>query len=63
LAGYNVYRQENGAAQRLNKELLRTPIFRDITAPEGKALTYYVTAVDLSGNESKASKKEEVETK
>jgi hypothetical protein len=29
----------------------------------GKSLTYYVTAVDLSGNESKASKKEEVESK
>jgi len=26
-------------------------------------LTYYVTAVDLSGNESKPSEKEEVETK
>ena len=63
LAGYNVYRLENQTAQRVNKELLRTPIFRDTTAAPGKTLTYYVTAVDLSGNESKASKKEEVETK
>jgi hypothetical protein len=47
----------------VNKQLLRTPIFRDPTAKPGETLTYYVTAVDLSGNESKASKKEEVETK
>jgi hypothetical protein len=63
LAGYNVYRLENQSPQRVNKQLLRTPIFRDTTAAPGKTLTYYVTAVDLSGNESKASKKEEVETK
>ena len=63
LAGYNVYRVENHSAQRLNKELVRTPIFRDATAAPGKTLTYDVTAVDLSGNESKASKQEAVETK
>ena len=63
LAGYNVYRLENQTAQRVNKELVRTPVFRDSTAMPGKTLTYYVTAVDLSGNESKASKKEEVESK
>ena len=63
LAGYNVYRQDNQAPQRLNQKLLRTPIFRDATASAGRTFIYYVTAVDLSGNESKASKKEEVETK
>jgi hypothetical protein len=63
LAGYNVYRLDNQTAQRVNKELLLTPIFRDTTAAPGKTLIYYVTAVDLSGNESKASRKEEVETK
>ena len=63
LAGYNVYRLEDKAARRVNKELLRTPIVRDTTAAPGKTLTYYVTAVDLSGNESKPSEKEEVETK
>ena len=63
LAGYNVYRLDNQAPQRMNKELLRTPIFRDTSAVPGMTLTYYVTAVDLSGNESKASQKEEVETK
>jgi predicted phage tail protein len=63
LAGYNVYRLDHQTAQRVNKELVRTPIFRDTTAAPGETLTYYVTAVDLSGNESKASPKEEVETK
>jgi len=63
LAGYNVYRLENQTALRVNKEILRTPIFRDTTAAPGKTLTYYVTAMDLSGNESKASQEEEVETK
>jgi hypothetical protein len=63
LAGYNVYRLDDGTAQRLNKTLVATPIFRDATASPGKTLTYYVTAVDLSGNESKPSKHQEVETK
>jgi hypothetical protein len=63
LAGYNVYLMDNRTPLRLNKTLVRTPIFRDATAAPGKTLTYYVTAVDLSGNESKPSKQEEVETK
>jgi len=63
LTGYNVYRLENQTPLRLNKQFVRTPIFRDTTAPPGETLTYYVTAVDLSGNESKASEKEVVETK
>lgn len=63
LAGYNVYRLEDQTARRVNKELVRTPIFRDTSAEPGKTLTYYVTAVDLSGNESKPSKHEDVETK
>jgi fibronectin type 3 domain-containing protein len=63
LAGYNVYRLENQAVQRVNKELVRTPIFRDATAPQGTTVSYYVTAVDLSGNESKGSKQETVETR
>jgi len=63
LAGYNVYRLDEQVPQRLNKELLHTPIFRDTTAPPGKVLTYYVTAVDLSGNESKGSQKKTEETK
>lgn len=63
LAGYNVYRLENGTPQRLNKELLKTPVYRDATAAANVTLTYDVTAVDLSGNESKPSKQESVETR
>jgi len=63
LAGYNVYRLENHTFQRVNTELVRTPIFRDASAPAGITLTYSVTAVDLSGNESKASREETLETK
>ena len=63
LAGYNVYRLDNQTAQRVNTKLLPSPVFRDTSAAPGKTLIYYVTAVDLSGNESKPSKKEEVETK
>ncbi len=63
LAGYNVYRLDHSTGVRLNKNLVRTPIFRDTTAPAGTTLTYYVTAVDLAGNESKASENEEVETR
>jgi hypothetical protein len=63
LAGYNVYRLEDATPRRLNKELVRTPIFRDTTSPPGKILTYYVTAVDQSGNESQPSAKETVETR
>jgi hypothetical protein len=63
LAGYNVYRVENQNVTRVNKDLVRTPIFRDASAPAGMTLTYYVTAVDVSGNESKPSKEETLETK
>ena len=63
LAGYNVYRLQDHNPERVNKELVRTSVFRDATAPPGQSLIYYVTAVDLSGNESKGSEKVEVETK
>lgn len=63
LAGYNVYRLDNQTAVRVNKELVRTPIYRDTTAPPEMTLTYQVTAVDLSGNESKPSQKRQEVTK
>ena len=64
LAGYNVYRREgNQPFQKLTKQLLRTPILRDTTVEPNRTYSYYVTAVDLSGNESQASKTVEVETR
>lgn len=63
LAGYNIYRRETGGgrAERLNTELLRSPLYRDTTAMPGQHYQYSVTAVDLSGNESAPSAGIEVE--
>jgi len=63
LAGYNVYRLAGDAPTRINKELVRTPVFRDESAPAEQPIAYYVTAVDNSGNESQPSAKEVIETK
>jgi hypothetical protein len=63
LAGYSVYRSDGQTVEQVNKELVRTPIFRDASAQPGRTYNYHVTAVDLSGNESKASQTVDVETK
>ncbi len=56
LAGYNVYRREEGKPlQRMNKELVRTPIYRDSAIEAQRHYFYQVTAVDLNGNESRPS--------
>ncbi len=57
LAGYNVYRNEQGSKPvlRLNQSTLLTPAYRDITVSPGSLYTYTVTAVDRAGNESPAS--------
>jgi len=63
LAGYIVYRRQDGEPPaRMNKELLPTPIFRDATVQSGRKYLYYLTAVDLAGNESKPSPEVAVET-
>jgi hypothetical protein len=56
LAGYNVYRSEaNGAAIKLNSELVKSPSYRDSAVASGKTYTYSVSAVDVRGNESQRS--------
>lgn len=56
LAGYIVYRREEGGSpRRLNKELLRTPIFRDLTVEPERQYFYRATAVDLVNNEGPPS--------
>jgi hypothetical protein len=57
VAGYNIYRSEPGSAapQKLNRELLLTPAFRDMSAVPGRDYSYVVTAVDRAGNESQPS--------
>ncbi|HEV2396438.1 MAG TPA: hypothetical protein VGS27_05835 [Candidatus Sulfotelmatobacter sp.] len=56
LAGYSVYRHEEGAAPvKLNRELVRTPAYRDSSVEPGKRYWYSVSSVDLRGNESARS--------
>jgi hypothetical protein len=59
LAGYNVYRREDGesasAAVRINSTLLVTPSFRDEKIQRGRRYFYSVSAVDVRNNESERS--------
>jgi hypothetical protein len=56
LAGYNVYRRDaNGAAAKLNSELVKSPAYRDSAVAPGTTYLYSVSAVDLRGNESAQS--------
>ncbi|MGO9403195.1 MAG: fibronectin type III domain-containing protein [Terriglobales bacterium] len=56
LAGYNIYRsEENGAAIKLNSDLVKSPAYRDNAVASGKTYTYSVSAVDVRGNESQRS--------
>jgi hypothetical protein len=57
LAGYNVYRSEQMGVrgERMNRELLLVPSFRDSTVVPGHRYDYRVTAVDRAGNESAPS--------
>jgi fibronectin type 3 domain-containing protein len=56
LAGYNVYRREEGQQPaKINDELVKTPTFRDCGVASGHKYFYSVTAVDLRGNESPRS--------
>jgi hypothetical protein len=64
LAGYIVYRQEidsndlaAGTATRLNSTPIAGPAYRDQTALAGHRYAYFVTAIDIAGNESKPSNK------
>jgi hypothetical protein len=53
LAGYNVYRHEEGIVPvKVNADLVKTPAYRDSNVSSGHQYTYSVSAVDLRGNES-----------
>jgi hypothetical protein len=53
LAGYNVFRHEEGSEPvRINTELVKTPAYRDMQVASGKKYFYSVSAVDARGNES-----------
>jgi hypothetical protein len=56
LAGYNVYRrQDGGPVRKLNSELVKVPAFRDTEVVAGNTYFYSVSAVDAHGNESARS--------
>jgi hypothetical protein len=56
LAGYNVYRQDDGGQlTKINSELVKSPAFRDTNVSAGKTYVYAVSAVDLRSNESARS--------
>ena len=56
LAGYNVYRHEQGQAPvKINSALVPTPSFRDENVEPGRTYYYSVSAVDVRGNESQRS--------
>jgi hypothetical protein len=56
LAGYNVYRREEGtSAVKINGELVKTPAYRDPKVAAGKNYLYSISAVDARGNESSRS--------
>jgi hypothetical protein len=53
LAGYNVYRhEEGGEPKKINGELVKGPTYRDTAVQAGHRYWYSVSAVDLRGNES-----------
>jgi len=64
LRGYIIYRSErdtNTPPIRLTPTPIRRTTFQDITGVRGKVYLYFVTAVDVFGNESERSQPVEVE--
>lgn len=56
LAGYNVYRHEEGGQPvKINQDAVKTPSFRDTSAVSAHTYFYSVSAVDVRGNESARS--------
>ncbi len=55
LAGYNIYRSDGGDYAKLNVSLVMDSALSDTTVTNGTPYSYYVKAVDQTGNESAAS--------
>jgi hypothetical protein len=56
LAGYNIFRHEEGGQPvKLNSELVKAPAYRDTNVQSGKKYFYLVSAVDERNNESARS--------
>ncbi len=56
IAGYNVYRIIGRSEQKLTKTPVKDTQFIDHSIRDNRYLSYYVTSVDLSGNESEPSR-------
>jgi hypothetical protein len=56
LLGYNIYRLGTGKTEKLNKEPLQESSFLDTEPGNTRYVSYYITAVDKSGNESGPSR-------
>jgi penicillin-binding protein len=56
IAGYNVYRVIGRSEQKLTKTPVKDTQFLDHSIGDNRYLSYYVTSVDLSGNESEPSR-------
>lgn len=56
IAGYNVYRVIGRSEQKLTRTPVRDTQFIDHSIGQNRYLSYYVTSVDLSGNESEPSR-------
>ena len=56
LLGYNVYRITSGKTEKLTAEPIKETSLLDRNPPEVRYVSYYVTAVDVFGNESEHSR-------
>lgn len=56
VSGYNIYRIDNGDTIKLNTHPINGPPYIDPKPGEKRYVSYYVTAVDSSGNESESSR-------
>jgi len=56
VAGYNVYRVVGRSEQKLTKTPVKDTQFIDHSIGDNRYLSYYVTSVDASGNESEPSR-------
>ena len=55
-AGYNIYRVIGGKKEKINKDLFKENSFLDQRAPDERFVSYYVTSLDVAGNESEPSR-------
>ncbi len=58
VAGYNVYRLTSGKPEKINSSTVPQPAFTDTKPGTDRFVSYQVTAVDRSGNESMPSREQ-----